>query len=124
MLDVGDKSLDDLNEMRNALQTCLTTAISNKEYANKKKQEKEAALVCKEIQIKKVVDEINSIKQEALENSKMQELLNHHDHVTNVLNGEISDLYESVKMLKLSRDFWSVENFQSRYEEDVSLLEV
>ncbi|KAJ0597845.1 hypothetical protein HanHA89_Chr04g0159271 [Helianthus annuus] len=70
-LDVGDKSLDDLNEMRNALQTCLTTAISNKEYANKKKQEKEAALVCKEIQIKKVVDEINRIKQEALENSKV-----------------------------------------------------
>ncbi|XP_022030377.1 uncharacterized protein LOC110931284 [Helianthus annuus] len=111
-LDVGDKSLDDLNEMRNALQTCLTTAISNKEYANKKKQEKEAALVCKEIHIKKAVDEINRIKQEALENSKMQELLNHHDHVTSVLNGEISDLYESVKMLKLSRDFWSVENFQ------------
>ncbi|XP_022026818.1 uncharacterized protein LOC110927576 [Helianthus annuus] len=102
MLDVGDRSLDALSEMDKALKQRLTSAISRKELANWKKQKNESTLAnYQEHEIEKVVEEFNRLNQETLENSKVQELLKDLEHLTDTLNGEITDQRQDVNQLKV-----------------------
>lgn len=58
--------------MHRALQMRLNSALLEKEMANEKKQENEAfyqvALAYQEIEMKKLVDEFNRLKEEVVEN--------------------------------------------------------
>ncbi|KAI3800985.1 hypothetical protein L1987_29085 [Smallanthus sonchifolius] len=73
--------------------------VSKKDLANKKKQENESALANQELEIKKVVEEYNRLKQEAFENSKvLQELLKDHDILTQTLKAMTDKNASEVKM--------------------------
>lgn len=95
MLDDEDISLAVLDEMRRALETRLTSALIKKELADKEKLEKEGsfreALAYHESEMGEVAEESNKLKQEAVENSKLQEFLIDRGHVVDMLHGEISD---------------------------------
>lgn len=57
--------------MREGLDLRLSSALKEKELANQRTQENEAALINQETEIKKVEEEYNRLKQETVENSKV-----------------------------------------------------
>ncbi|KAI3773094.1 hypothetical protein L6452_04293 [Arctium lappa] len=106
LLDDEDISLAVLDEMRRALETRLASALIKKELADKEKLENEKsfreALAYQESEMAEVVEESYRLKQEASENSKLQEFLIDRGHVVDMLNGEISD---KCRVLRKEIDF-------------------
>ncbi|XP_076894777.1 uncharacterized protein LOC143547174 [Bidens hawaiensis] len=85
----GDRFLQVLDEMSRSLEMRLTSALMKKELAVKKKQENEefaeAALACEGIQMKKVEQELNNLKQQVGETSKLVEFLIDGDQALDML---------------------------------------
>ncbi|PWA83707.1 hypothetical protein CTI12_AA165090 [Artemisia annua] len=108
VLHEGSKSVTVLDEMRIALEKRLASALKEKESAEKEKLEKEAlaqeALAYEESQMKKLVEESERLKQEAMNNSKLQQFLVDRGNVVDMLDGDISKKCQDVKLLKESLD--------------------
>lgn len=106
--DERDKSLKILDEMRHALEARLAAAEEDIKAAEQVKFEKEEsarkALAEQEAIMEKVVQESMMLKQEAEENSKLQEFLMDRGHIVDMLQGEISVICQDVKFLKVKFD--------------------
>ncbi|KAJ9696244.1 hypothetical protein PVL29_008469 [Vitis rotundifolia] len=106
--DERDKSLKILDEMRHALEARLTAAEEDIKAAEQVKFEKEdsarKALAEQEAIMEKVVQESMMLKQEAEENSKLQEFLMDRGRIVDMLQGEISVICQDVKFLKVKFD--------------------
>ncbi|CAL5425282.1 unnamed protein product [Camellia sinensis] len=102
--DERDKSLAVLDEMRQTLEERLDAAEKVRKAAEQEKMEKEDsarnALAEQELIMEKVVQESKVLKQEAEENSKLQEFLMDRGRVVDMLQGEISVICQDVKLLK------------------------
>ncbi|RAL38214.1 hypothetical protein DM860_017419 [Cuscuta australis] len=108
LADERDKSLAILDEMRQILEVRLDAAKRNREAAEYEKMQKEElarnALAEQELIMEKVVRESNILKQEAEENSKLQEFLVDRGRVVDMLQGEISVICQDVRLLKMKFD--------------------
>ncbi|CAN8295802.1 unnamed protein product [Cochlearia groenlandica] len=100
-----NKSLSALDEMRETLEIRLAAALEMKWAADKEKKEKEddalKALAEQEAIMEKVVQESKLLQQEADENSKLREFLMDRGQIVDSLQGEISVIYQDVKLLKV-----------------------
>ncbi|KAI8522855.1 hypothetical protein RHMOL_Rhmol13G0029200 [Rhododendron molle] len=110
LADERDKSLAILDDMRRNIEERLEAAETERKVAEEEKMEKEAsarnALAEQQLIMEKVVEESKILKQEAEENSKLQEFLMDRGRFVDVLQGEISVICQDVKLLK--------ENFDER----------
>ncbi|PWA91699.1 hypothetical protein CTI12_AA088890 [Artemisia annua] len=108
VLHEGSKSVTLLDEMCIALEKRLASALKEKESAEKEKLEKETlareALAYEESQMKKLVEESERLKQEEMNNSKLQQFLVDRGNVVDMLDGDISKKCQDVKLLKESLD--------------------
>ncbi|KAL4588207.1 hypothetical protein LXL04_001089 [Taraxacum kok-saghyz] len=115
--DERNKSLGILNEMHEALEIRLATALKEIMAAEAQKVEKEKsareALAYQESRLEKVVEESKKLKREAEENSKLQEFLMDRGRAIDILQGEISVKCQDVVLLK--------EKFDKRIPLSVSL---
>ncbi|XP_052211275.1 uncharacterized protein LOC127814078 [Diospyros lotus] len=102
--DERDKSLAILDEMRQTLEERMDAAEKDRRTAEQERMEKEEsarkALAEQELIMEKVVQESKMLKEEAEENSKLQEFLIDRGRVVDVLQGEISVICQDVKLLK------------------------
>ncbi|XP_059660521.1 uncharacterized protein LOC132306928 [Cornus florida] len=102
--DERDKSLAILDEMRQTLELRLAAAEKVREAAEQERLEKvksaQNALAEQELVMEKVVEESKILKQEAEENSKLQEFLVDRGRVVDMLQGEISVICQDVLLLK------------------------
>ncbi|KAL2540604.1 hypothetical protein Adt_01582 [Abeliophyllum distichum] len=102
--DERDKSLAILDEMRQTLEVRLAIAENERESAEQEKLEKEKsalkALADQELIMEKLVQESNTLKQEAEENAKLREFLVDRGHVVDMLQGEIAVICQDVRLLK------------------------
>lgn len=120
-----DCSLRILDEMRQALVIRLSAAEKLIEEAEREKQEKEGsaleALALQERIMEEVVQESRLLKEEAEENSKLQDFLMDRGRIVDVLQGEISVKCQDVRLLKekfdahvpLSTSFFSSQTMSS-----------
>ncbi|XP_076924668.1 uncharacterized protein LOC143587196 [Bidens hawaiensis] len=103
VLDVGDECLEGFDEMCKVLKVRLTKAVTEKELADQEKLKKEAlaheALAFEESQMLKLVEESNTLKQEAANNFKLQDLFKEREFVVNVLR-VVSDKYPDISSLR------------------------
>ncbi|XP_038681707.1 uncharacterized protein LOC119982417 isoform X2 [Tripterygium wilfordii] len=108
--DERDKSLAILDEMHQSLEARLAVAEKLKKAAEQEKLEKEEsarnALAEQEAIMEMVVQDSKILEQEAEENSKLQEFLIDRGHVVDALQGEISVIFQDIRLLK--------ENFDER----------
>nr|GEU86222.1 hypothetical protein [Tanacetum cinerariifolium] len=104
MSDERNRSLAILDEMRQALEIRLASAMNIINQAEEEKLEKEIsareALLFQENQMEKVVVESKKLKLEAEENSKFQEFLMDRGRAIDILQGEISVKCQDVLLLK------------------------
>ncbi|XP_058195993.1 uncharacterized protein LOC131312330 isoform X1 [Rhododendron vialii] len=104
LADERDKSLAILDDMRRNIEERLEAAETERKVAEEEKKEKEAsariALAEQQLIMEKVVEESKILKQEAEENSKLQEFLMDRGRFVDVLQGEISVICQDVKLLK------------------------
>ncbi|GKB14031.1 stress response protein NST1 [Tanacetum coccineum] len=104
MSDERNRSLAILDEMRQALEIRLASAMNIINQAEEEKLEKEKsareALLFQENQMEKVVEESKKLKLEAEENSKFQEFLMDRGRAIDILQGEISVKCQDVLLLK------------------------
>ncbi|XP_071719251.1 uncharacterized protein [Rutidosis leptorrhynchoides] len=108
VLNQGGTSLAVLIKMRNALEKRMTSALREKEFADKVKLEKESlaekALADEENQLNKVKEMSERLKVEVVKNSKLQQFLVDRGHVVDMLDGDVSDKIKDVNLLKESLD--------------------
>ncbi|XP_022771078.1 uncharacterized protein LOC111314213 [Durio zibethinus] len=99
-----DKSLAILDEMRQTLEARQSAAKELMKTAEQEKLEKEEsahkALDEQEAITVKVVEESKILRQEAEENSKLREFLMDRGQIVDSLQGEISVIFEDVRVLK------------------------
>ncbi|KZV43097.1 rab11 family-interacting protein 3 [Dorcoceras hygrometricum] len=103
-----DKSLAILDEMHQILEGRLAAAESEIKSAEQEKMEKEnfalKALAEHEMDMKKVLQEANNLKEQAEENAKLREFLMDRGCVVDMLQGEIAVICQDVRRLKENLD--------------------
>lgn len=106
--DERDNSLAILDNMRPTLEQRLNAAEKEMKGAEQEKMEKETcarrALAEQKQLMDKLVQEAKILKQEAEENSKLQEFLIDRGRVVDMLQGEIAVICQDVKLLKQKFD--------------------
>ncbi|XP_057800811.1 uncharacterized protein LOC131016195 [Salvia miltiorrhiza] len=102
--DDRDKSLADLDEMRQCLEVRLAAAVNEIKSAELKKLEKEEVarkfLVEQELIMEQVVQESKILRLQAEDNCKLHEFLVDRGRVVDTLQGEIAVICQDVKHLK------------------------
>ncbi|XP_076924669.1 uncharacterized protein LOC143587197 [Bidens hawaiensis] len=97
----GDEYLGDFDEV---LKMRLIIAVTEKELADKENQEKEKlaleVFAFEESQMSKLVEESERLKQEAVKNSKLQDLFNEREFVVNVLREDVLEKYLDISSLR------------------------
>ncbi|KAI3800986.1 hypothetical protein L1987_29086 [Smallanthus sonchifolius] len=87
-------------KMYKSLEKRLISAVIQKEAADKEKLQKQAALAYEKSQMEKLVQESKKLKQQSMENLKLEKFLINRGHVVNMLKEEVSCKCQDVNMLK------------------------
>ncbi|XP_071701015.1 uncharacterized protein [Rutidosis leptorrhynchoides] len=96
----GDEQITDLAEMRRSLEHRLTSAAMKKKAADKEKSESVKSFSYQNQQMEKLKEDSKRLKQEAIENLKLQQFLNDRKRAVNMLKEELSCKCFDVKLLK------------------------
>ncbi|KAH9312422.1 hypothetical protein KI387_027457, partial [Taxus chinensis] len=128
-----DSALRMINEMCGALQARYDAARKEREAALEEKMKKEETarkvLALEESVMAKVAQDSRDLELEAETNTKLREFLIDHGHSVDSLQGELSVLYQDVKVLKEQIDggiamvasgFWNAKLAASPKREDVN----
>ncbi|PWA36609.1 hypothetical protein CTI12_AA598130 [Artemisia annua] len=106
VLNEGFTALGVLNQMRRDLKKRLTSALEEKKVADKEKVEREIlareTLAYEESQMEKLVKDSERLKQEEVNNSKLQQFLLDRGHAIDILDEDISRKCQDVSLLKES----------------------
>ncbi|KAK9055787.1 hypothetical protein SSX86_026872 [Deinandra increscens subsp. villosa] len=100
----GRTSVGDFDLMHRLLKMRLTEAEREKELADKEKLQNEIlareALVFKQSQILKLLEEANKLEEEEVKNSKLQDLFKRRESTVNILQGDVSAKHQDINVLK------------------------